>query len=755
MNCPYCNALLTNNPKFCPECGTRLAPAESESAVRSSTHAERRQLTMLFCDVVASTALSAMMDPEDLRDIMRQYHSICDKVIQRFEGHISKYLGDGLLVEFGYPIAHEDDAQRAVRAGLGMLEALRYSTFKTSSGQQITIDIRIGVHTGLVLIDEIGAALDRTTDILGETPGIAARLQEAADPNSLVISGTTEKLVAGFFEIERTGRVLDATAPHSVEIYKVLHESAARSRFEASRVAGMMELIGRSREMATLEEAWQDAQAGRGRIIFVSGEAGIGKSRLTLAMKELVAGQANAWLIETQCSPYYQNTAYYPIADLFERTILRFDSNDNDATRLAKLEGYLAQNGLDLEEHVPLMQPLLSLPPDPRYRAPDPLSKTTKQRTVDLLLKLLLQRASAQPVLFVAEDLHWADPSTVELLGTVIERIPDSHILAILTYRPEFYAPWVSTEDLLLLGRLPQEETRAMVEHLVRQKQLPVEIAEQILAKTDGIPLFVEELTRTILESGSLVEKKDRFELVGALANVSVPTTLKDSLMARLDRLGSSKRVAQVASVLGREFNYPLLETIYPGDKDSLQTELTQLVASGLVFQNGHSRDAIFTFKHALVQDAAYDSLLKSERQAYHLATASALRDRFHEIYVAQPGLVAQHFTASGDYAGAVPEWLRAGQQADARSANKEAGIHYLKGIELIETLPSDAPARGYELPLQLSYGMSQIMLRGYSVPEVAVAISRARELCPNSADTRNYRWCCGCTMCIILSVAI
>jgi len=742
MNCPHCNAALSNSAKFCPECGKPVTVKSAASKVAKPGSekpvAERRQLTVMFCDLVNSTSLSGELDPEELRDLMRHYQEVCAKVIRRFDGEIAKYLGDGLLVQFGYPTAHEDDAQRAVRAGLGMLDAVRLADFHTSSGQHVPIDVRIGIHTGRVLIDQIGSEAQRVTDIVGETPNIAARLQGLAEPNTLLISGSTQKLVAGFFELEDLGAQTVKGVTKPIGVYRVRHESAAKTRFEASRFGGVSDLVGRSAEMASLQARWVEACAGTGHTLFISGEAGIGKSRITLAMKELVAKEAGAWLVETQCSPYYQNTAFYPIANLFERTILQFNSSDDALTRLAKLEGYLVQNGLDLEEHVPLLQPLLSLPPHPKYRPLDPLSSKTKQRTMDLLIKLLLQRAAQQPILFITEDLHWADPSTLELLSQILTKVPSSHILAILTFRPEFSATWVTKEDTITLGRLQQDETRAMVEHLVNQKHLPREIAEHILAKTDGVPLFVEELTRTIIESGALVEQDDRYELAGKLQNISVPSTLQDSLMARLDRMTSSKRVAQIASVLGREFTYPLLEAIFPGDKNSLSGELSQLVAAGLIFSSGgtHSDDAaqksdsFFTFKHALVQDAAYDSLLKTERQQYHLATASALRDVFPDLYARQPELVAQHFTAGNRADAAIPEWLRAGQQADGRSANQEASSHYRKGMELLAELPADSPVRGYELPLQLSYGMSIIMVRGYSVPEVATAITRARELC-------------------------
>src|SRR5581483_5455400 len=345
MKCANCGAEILKSAKFCPECGTKIAPSHK------SSHAERRQLTVMFCDVVNSTALSAELDPEELRDVMRQYHEACAKVIRRFEGQIWKYMGDGLLVQFGYPAAHEDDAQRAVRAGLGMIDAVKFSEFPIANGKKVQLEIRIGIHTGVVLIDEIGSEGQRVTDIVGETPNVAARLQSLARPDTLLISGSTEQLVSGFFELEDLGEQAVRGLPEPVEVYRVSHESAARTRFEASRHSGVSDLVGRTNEMQTLFARWEDTRTGHGHTVLLSGEAGIGKSRVTLALKEHVAHDPNAWLIETQCSPYYQNTAFYPIANLFERTVLQFSSSDDPATRLAKLEGYLIQNGLNLEQN--------------------------------------------------------------------------------------------------------------------------------------------------------------------------------------------------------------------------------------------------------------------------------------------------------------------------------------------------------------------------------------------------------------------
>ena len=771
LRCPSCNAEYKPGAKFCGECGTALAktavpthavaptalvptsapppasPAPTLAPLSAPTSGERRQLTVMFCDVVNSTGLSENLDPEELRDFMHLFHETADKVIHRFDGLIAKYLGDGLLVHFGYPNAHEDDAQRAVRAGLGILEALKFSHFKTAAGRTIPIDIRIGIHTGLVVIDEIGAESQRKMDIVGETPNIAARLQSLAEPNTLIVSANTYHLIAGFFEEEYLGPQAIKGLSAQLEVYRILHESSARTRLQVrTSVGGLTPMVGRDAEIARLKDLWTNVVEGQGQTVLICGEAGIGKSRITDALKVHVAKEQDAWLTETECSPYHQNTAFHPVSQLMERTVLQFSGEDTIPMRYAKLEGFLAQYGYDVQETVPLLAPIVSLPPDPKYKPIDPLALTTRQKTMELLLNLLLRRASIQPLLYIIEDLHWADPSTLDLLGMIIAQTPGTRMMTYMTFRPEFKPPWVGEQNvqLMMLNKLGQGHTREMVTFLVENKKIPEAVAIQILNKTDGVPLFIEELTKAVLETGQLVQVGDHYETEGKVEEIAIPATLKDSLMARLDRLSTSKLVAQIAATIGREFSYQLLLAVSHLDDRVLQHELGQLTASGLIFQRGLPPNATYIFKHALIQDAAYDSLLKSRRQEIHRQINFIIKRDFPEVYTNQPETLAIHYAEGGMPAESVAEWLRAGQQATARFASQEAITDYSRALELLNTLPEDSPSRAYELPLNLLLGISLLMTKGYSAPEAGAALSRARELArnvPNAPEIPIILW--------------
>ena len=704
----------------------------------------------MFCDVVNSMALAEAVDPEELRDIMRLYHEVLlQKVIKRFDGYIAKYLGDGMLVHFGYPVAHEDDAQRAVRAGLGMLEAVKFADFRGSKGLPVPIEIRIGIHTGLVVIDEIGSdAGTKNGHHRQETPNIAARLMSLAEPNALVVSANTYRLVAGFFEEKDLGPQVVRGISQPIEVYRILHESTARTRLEARGLDGLTPLIGREPEMGRLHALWNSVVEGEGQVVLVSGEGGIGKSRITGALKLHIAKEHNAWLTETECSPYHQNTAFHPsLRSLLQRTVLAFQPEDSPETRYAKLEGFLVQNGFDLTENVPLLAPILSLPANAKYQPLDPLAMSTRQRTLTLLLNLLMLRANVQPTLFILEDLHWADPSTLELAGMIIQQAPSARLMAFLTFRPEFKPPWTALPNvqLMTLNRLAQSQTREMVDFLVNHKKIPEQVAEQILRKTDGVPLFIEELTKTVLEGDNFVlVGGDRYEVEGKMEEFEIPATLKDSLTARLDRLSTSKIIAQTAATIGREFSHSLLAAVVELEEPVLKYELTQLTDAGLIFQRGLGSNATYIFKHALVQDAAYESQLKSRRQEMHRKINEVIVKGFPAIVESQPETLAIHYTEAGMIPEAIAEWLRAGQQADKRYAAQEAIGDYQRGLDLLATLPKDSPARAYELPLQLFQGIALLMSRGYSAPEVGGPLSRARELCalaPNAPQLPIILW--------------
>ena len=519
------------------EAGTTPEPARQPSVllpsgtVRAEPHppeAERRQLTVLFCDLVDSTALAGQLDPEDLREVVRAYQDTCAKVIARFEGHIAQYLGDGLLVYFGYPLAHEDDAQRAVRAGLGMIEALSQLNTRLRQERGVSLAVRLGCHTGLVVVGDVGGGARQEQLALGETPNLAARLQSIAAPNTLVISAATLPLLGGFFACQALGTPPLKGFAQPLEVYQVLYESMARSRLEAAGSTGLTPLVGREQEVGLLLERWAQVKDGLGQVVLLSGEAGIGKSRLVRVLTEQVASEPQAWLTPCQCSPYYQNSALYPVIDLLERVVLQFERDETPQQKLAKLEGFLVQYGLPLAEAVPLFAALLSLPTTADYAHLTMSPEQQKQRTLHAFLTILLRRAAQQPLLFVVEDLHWVDPTTLELLSLLVDQGPTARILALWTFRPDFSPPWTGRSHLtqVTLPRLPHRQAAAMTDWVAHGKVLPAEVVEQVVSKTDGVPLFVEELTKMVLESGLLQEREERYELTGPLPPLAIPATL-------------------------------------------------------------------------------------------------------------------------------------------------------------------------------------------------------------------------------------
>ena len=711
---------------------TPSTPDASSSSAPHTPDAERRQLTVLFCDLVDSTPLASQLDPEDLREVVHAYQETCAKVIARFEGHIAQYLGDGLLVYFGYPLAHEDDAQRAVRAGLGMIEALGQLNTRLGQERGVHLAVRLGIHTGLVVVGEVGGGTRQEQLALGETPNIAARLQGLAVPNTVVISTATLPLLGGFFACQSLGTQLLRGLPQPLEVYQVLSESTARSRLEAAGSTGLTPLVGREQEAALLRERWAQVKGGLGQVVLLSGEAGIGKSRLVQVLTAHVTAEPQAWLTPCQCSPYYQNTALYPMIDLLERVVLRFAREESPSQKLSKLEGFVVQYGLPLTEVVPLFAALLSLPLTADY-APLTLSpEQQKQQTLQTLLTILLRRAAQQPVLFVMEDLHWVDPSTLELLSLLVDQGPTARILVLLTFRPDFPPPWTECSHLtqVTLPRLPRRQAAEMTGQVAHRKALPPEVVEQVVAKTDGVPLFVEELTKMVLESGLLQEREGRYELTGSLPPLAIPATLHDSLMARLDRLATVKALAQLGATLGREFSYTLLQAVSPWDEGTLQRGLHQLVEAEFLYQQGLPPQATYLFKHALIQEAAYQSLLRSTRQRHHQHIAQVLEAQFPELCETQPELLAHHYTEAGLLAQAVPYWQRAGQRAVQRFAHREAIGHLTKGLDLLKGLPATPEHTHQELDLQTALGPAWMAAKGYAAPEVEQAYARARELC-------------------------
>ena len=475
--------------------------------------AERRQLTVLFCDLVDSAVLAGQLGPEELREVVRAYQDTCAKVIALYEGHIAQYLGDGLLVYFGYPLAHEDDAQRAVRAGLGMVEAVGQLNTRLEQERGIHLAVRLGIHTGLVVVGEVGGGTRQEQLALGETPNLAARLQGLAAPNTLVVSAATLQLLGGFFAYQALGthRVKGIAQP--LEVYQVLYESTARSRLEVASSTGLTPLVGREQEVGLLRERWSQIKDGFGQVVLLSGEAGIGKSRLVEVLKAHVATEPQAWLTPCQCSPYHQNSVLYPLIDLLERVVLQFERDETPQQKCSKLEGFLVQYGLPLAEAVPLFVSLLSLPLGSSYAPLNVSPEQQKQKTLQAILTILLRRAAQQPLLFVMEDMHWVDPSTLELLSLLVDQGPTARILTLFTFRPDFSPPWTGRPHLtqLTLHRLTPRQAAEMTARVAHRKALPAEVVEQVVAKTDGVPLFVEELTKMVLESGLLQEQEEHY----------------------------------------------------------------------------------------------------------------------------------------------------------------------------------------------------------------------------------------------------
>jgi TOMM system kinase/cyclase fusion protein len=723
-----------------PELPPRIPEAQPPQP-RAEPHvpeAERRQLTVLFCDLVDSTVLASRLDPEEWRAVVQAYQETCAKVIQRYDGHIAQYLGDGLLVYFGYPLAHEDDAQRAVQAGLGMVEAMGQLNARLSQERGVQLDVRLCIHSGQVVVGEIGGGAKHEQLAMGETPNVAARLQGLAAPNTLVISATTFQLLGGFFACQPLGIRPVKGIAQPLAVYRVLYESMARSRLEAAGSTSLTPLVGREQEMGLLRERWAQVKDGLGQVVLLSGEAGIGKSRLVRVLTEELAAESQAWLTPCQCSPYHQHSALYPVIDLLERVVLQFEREEPPQQKLEKLEGFLVQYGLGLPEAVPLFASLLSLPLSRRYAPLTVSPEQQKQRTLHAVLTILLRRAAQQPVLFVMEDLHWVDPSTLELLSLLVDQGPTARILALFTFRPDFRPPWTGRSHVtqVTLSRLPRRQAAEMAGRVAHGKALPPEVLEQVAAKTDGVPLFVEELTKMVLESGLLQEGEERYELTAPLPPLAIPTTLHDSLMARLDRLATVKGLAQLGATLGREFSYALLQAISPWDEGALQRGLHQLVAAEFLYQRGLPPQATYLFKHALIQDAAYQSLLRSTRQQYHQHIAQVVEARFPETVETQPELLAHHYTEAGLTEQAIPYWQQAGQRAVERSANAEAISHLTMALKLLQTLPNSPERAQHELDVHIALGIPLVLTKGHAASEVGATYARARELCQQLGDT-------------------
>jgi class 3 adenylate cyclase/predicted ATPase/energy-coupling factor transporter ATP-binding protein EcfA2 len=739
--CPKCHFNNPSDFKFCGNCGASLVADEdtNDSANAGGTaslgtdadsHAERRQLTVMFCDVVGSSALSEIVDPEDLRDIMGDYRDTCQKAVAKFQGHIAQYLGDGILTYFGYPSANEDDAYRAVQTGLELIRSMRQLNEQLFKEKGIRLSVRIGIHTGLVVIGEIGSD-DKRSLALGTTPNVAARIQDLAQPDTVTISDATYRLVQSRFSVSSMGEHNLKGFSHPIHLYNVDDNEAGTGNRSSDIFYNQIPLIGREQECALIVDRLEHAKSGHGQVVLLSGEAGIGKSRLVQLLREVVDEEEHS-VLECWGSPYHKNSFLHCVISVLQNT-LQLDQLHSDEEKIQKLEAPLASFGISLSENIPLLAELLSIDlPEGRYNVPQTTPQQRKQKILEAILGLVMGMASDRMVVIVMEDLHWVDPTTIELLGMLIEQAPTSNIFILLSYRLEFSPPWTPSSHItqISINRLTRKQSGRMVRLLANNKDLPVSVFNEILNKTDGTPFFVEELTKMVLESDILKETHEYYELAGPASKLAIPSTLQDSLMARLDRLGASKELAQLSATLGREFSYNVLAAVTGNAQENLALKLSQLVSKELLYQRGLPPGSNYTFRHALVHEVAYESLLKKTRQKYHRKIAEILATKFPEQIQENPEIMAHHCHEAGDYDSATQYWSRAGKLAIQRSANSDATVHLTNAILALDNLPEGPKKAEAELQIQAALGLAYMLLKGYSAEEVQSAYGRAYDLC-------------------------
>jgi class 3 adenylate cyclase/predicted ATPase len=733
MVCPNCKADIQDGSKSCVQCGAMLEAGSPPSLaiVPSTSSAERRQLTVMFCDLVGSTALSVRLDPEDLREVMVAYQTYVTETVARFGGFVASYMGDGVLVYFGYPQAHEHASESAARAGLALVGGLSERDWPSKVAPQV----RIGIATGLVIVGNLaGEDEAQQHGIVGGTPNLAARLQALAEPNAVVIEPTTHRLTGGLFDYRDLGAVALKGFAEPVQAWQVLGPSAAESRFDALHAAGVAPLLGRDEELELLLRRWQQAKSGAGRIVLLSGEAGIGKSRLGTALLERIAGDQHLRL-RYFCSPHHMDSALHPIIGQLERAA-RFERDDDTTSKLDKLQALLSY-GSPSADDASLIAELLSLAGiDRRYPRLVLAPQQHKQKTLEALKRLVEAPSRRRPILAIFEDLHWIDPTSLELLDRMIDEVPRLPILLLVTFRPDFEAPWAGRPQVqtLALNRLSRSASAELVGRFGGSDGLPHDVVEEILERTDGVPLFIEELTKAVVEAGETgAPVTSPAPPVTHPVPHHIPTTLHASLTSRLDRLGPAKEVAQVGAVIGRRFSYALLAAVADRDEPELHALLDQLVAAGLLFQEAAWPHATFRFKHALVQSVAYESLLRSARQRLHGLIAATLEAAFPET---EPEQLAQHWAQAGEAERAMSNWRKAGQQAIQRSANREAIAQLTKGLRILERLPHGLERDRTELGLQLLLAEALMADKGWTAAETRPCYDRARELCERIGDT-------------------
>ncbi|MBI2807937.1 MAG: protein kinase [Planctomycetes bacterium] len=752
--CPRCGRANQATASFCAQCGSSLSaggavpaaelatPHEASGSSARKRDAERRQVTLLTssCDLFESAEFIENLDLEEQSEIQAAYQRLCAQVLGRHGGTVLQVTEQALLACFGFPIAHEDAAARAVRAGLAILEDVRPWKEQILRDKGLSFAVAVQAHTGMAVVgDATDGPGHEPFSVLGEPRNVVSRLQAVARPDTVVISQNTYRLVQGFFICESLGNAAIKGVAKPIEFFQVIRASDVQGRIDVSAPLGLTPLVGRDREVGLLQDRWEQAIEGMGQVVLIVGEAGLGKSRLVHVLKEHVIAESSGAdhpVVEWRCAPQYENSSFYPVIEFCERA-LGFARDEPPEARLKKLVARVEDLGLPASEYVPIFAALLSLPLDSRFEAPTSTPAKQKEKTLEAILEWLRLRATKQPFLLVIEDLHWVDPSTLELLALHVETGLNDRILTVLTFRPEFQAPWKSKDHqtVVALSRLTKKQMTAMMQQRTGVKALPPALIEQIVAKTDGVPLFVEEYTKMVMESDRIKEVQGSVEVSGSYVHLQIPATLQDLLISRLDRMASNPEVVQLAAALGREFSFELIRAAGALDEKTLSAELEKLVSAELLYTKGRPPLNSYLFKHALIQDAAYLSMLKSKKQIVHRRIAEAIEKQYPDLAERQPEVLAHHCTEAGLTPQAIAYWTKAGLRSQERSANAEAASHLRRGLELLATLPDTPERLGQELAMQIPLATVLIASQGYATPEVGPILERARELGLKSAQ--------------------
>jgi class 3 adenylate cyclase/tetratricopeptide (TPR) repeat protein len=712
----------------------RAIDAVRREAVSPVQHreAEFRQITVMFCDLVGSTQLSEKLDPEDLQKLIDAYRRECSTAIRRYGGEVARYFGDGVMAFFGWPRAHEDDALRAVHAALEIVSGV------TKISGPVTLACRVGVCSGPVVVGEIvNSTASWSMDAVGETPNIAARLQTLAATNTVLISESTRRLVSAAFDLQDFGLQELKGVTEPIHVYRVLAAKNAASRFEAAHAGSLTPLVGRSSELSLLLDRWEKVKEGDGQVILLSGIPGVGKSRLLHELKSHIQHEPHL-LLHHQCSPYHSQSAFFPVIEQIEQAA-QLTAREADADKIAKLQAYLPRSPDSSKEPLPLIANLLSIFTENHRELSELTPQQIKNRTISTLVDMLLAFSLQHPTLCIFEDAHWLDPSTLELLELIISRIDDARVLLIVSCRPEFRPTWIAHANITIhsLTRLSHTEVKTMIRDVLRGATIPQQLVDQIIEKADGVPLFIEELTSSTLSAP--LRTRGTFERTAQPALLRVPETLSDALMERLDRVAPSRRVAQIAAVIGREFSYNLLSAASRINEEEVQSALSLLEQADIIYRVGISPFVRFAFKHVLLRDAIYDSLLRSKRQQIHADIAAILENDFPERVGNQPEILAYHYQEAGNYQLAIRCWFESGQRALAHSANVEAIANFRRALQLLNALPDTPERTKQEVDIQLALGIPLIAVQGYAAAETREAFSRARTLCLRLGNIPEY----------------